>query len=208
MSVATILDTLSGVILQQYLPTNPQPHPYVESITAGTGVSVDNTVETAPVVSSLSVRKSEPITFTLPSAVGINASTSPPTPVNIATINLGALSSLFNSSNVFDFYNSSFTGTYVTPGSLPVSILFYLSDSPTAQPDATQGALKSVVGTITNFSSPDVDFVVPQIWNYRPSAYVGGTLYLNAIMTSLTQGIQLTAFTWTFDVVGHQLTLV
>jgi hypothetical protein len=55
MSVATILDTLSGVILQQYLPTNPQPHPYVESITAGSGISVDNTVETAPVVSNTGV---------------------------------------------------------------------------------------------------------------------------------------------------------
>lgn len=53
MSVAGILNA-AGTISQQYLPTSPTPHPYVESISAGAGIAVSGTVQ-VPIVTNTGV---------------------------------------------------------------------------------------------------------------------------------------------------------
>lgn len=54
MSASSLLNTVTGQFLTQYLPTNPTPHPYVETITAGPGISVTGTSQ-LPVITNTGV---------------------------------------------------------------------------------------------------------------------------------------------------------
>lgn len=54
MSASALLNPNTGTLMPQFLPVNPSPHPYVESVNAGVGIAVSGTA-TAPIVSALPI---------------------------------------------------------------------------------------------------------------------------------------------------------
>jgi hypothetical protein len=85
MSVASIIDPTAGTILPEYLPTAPVPHPYIETITAGTGISVDATVPTAPVVANTGV-----LSLTAGTGISLAGTASAPIVNNTGVLSLTA----------------------------------------------------------------------------------------------------------------------
>jgi hypothetical protein len=165
----------------------------------GANGSVGPTGSTGPIgpVGSNSVRYSLTQTVTRAPITNVGFS-----PNSLFTINLPAQ---FSGCNVFTFYIRSITGSASTGSTVPITYIFYPSNTANGAYDGSTGAMNQIA--YTQATGTQAFTTTNTVLNYR-STLTGNTLYFNFFLTSATQTFSTTNLEVIFDVIGETMTLV